>query len=389
MKKIILVAGTRPDFVMLAPLYFELKKFPGVFRPLLANTGEHDDPALSDVFFREFGLPSPDFSLKIGRGTDSVQTAKAMMGIEQILLPEKPDLVLLFGSSNSSLGVGLCASRLNLSFAHINAGKRSNDRTCQMEINRIVIDLLSDLMLTSCDEANLNLIKEGKDEKKVYLAGNLLTDTLKNFLPRANNSEILDRLNLENEHYVLTTFHKPENIYNDENLLEIVNILTAVAEKVKTVLPLHPYSREVLESNENCRSILNNLNISVTEPLGYTDFIKLEKNAKAILTDSEGVQDEATYLGIPCMTLREITESSITLTHGTNRLVGRDCQKVIDHLDYILKQNRISSKKPILWDGQTAERIVRILKEYFAEEEQRSPEQSRAASEQYSNAFNR
>ena len=360
-----LVAGARPNFIKLAPLYFDLKKYPSQFDPIIVHTGQHYDSAMSKIFFSEFGLPEPDYFLGVGSGSHAHQTGNVMIKIEEIMISEQPDLVVVFGDVNSTMAAALSACKLGIRIAHVEAGLRSFDMTMPEEINRIVTDILADLLLTSCDDANLNLIKKGVDLEKIFLVGNIMIDTLKHFLPMADKSDILQQLDISEKDYLLVTLHRPANVDNRDSINNVVDIIMSAAEKKKIVFPIHPRTRKNLEEIADCQALFNNLNIILTEPLGYLDFIKLEKEALLVMTDSGGIQEETTYLGVPCLTLRANTERPVTITDGTNRLVGLDQEKITSQLDYYLSGGIPSNKKPYLWDGQTAERIVKVLQEYF------------------------
>ncbi|NIS15976.1 MAG: UDP-N-acetylglucosamine 2-epimerase (non-hydrolyzing), partial [Aliifodinibius sp.] len=322
MIKILLLAGARPDFMKLAPLYFELRKYPAIFNPRIVHTGQHYDYTMSRVFFDQFGLPEPDFFLEVGSGSHAHQTGNIMIKAEEIMESEKPNMVVVFGDVNSTLAGALVASKLCIPIAHLEAGLRSHDKSMPEEINRVVADTLADMLFTTCDDANLNLIKEGVDVDRIFLVGNIIIDTLKYFLPQAEKSKILDKLRVEGERYILVTLHRPSNVDNHENLDKIAEILSAAAERCKIVFPIHPRTRKNLDNSGGHSSILNNKNIILTDPLGYFDFIKLQKNAFIVMTDSGGIQEEATFLGVPCLTLRKNTERMVTVTDGTNKVVG-------------------------------------------------------------------
>jgi len=366
MIKLLLVAGARPNFMKLAPLYFELKKHPAQFAPLIVHTGQHYDYGMSDVFFEQFHLPRPDYFLEVGSGSHAYQTGTVMIKIEEVMVKEKPDMLIVFGDVNSTMAAAVSASKLGVPIAHVEAGLRSFDRYMPEEINRMISDVLADMLFTHCDDANLNLIKEGIKLEKIFQVGNIMIDTLKHFLPRAEKSDVLDMLQIEKNEYVLMTLHRPSNVDNPVNLKKIARIITSTAERTKIVFPIHPRTRKNLESHPECNNILHNLNTVITEPLSYFDFLKLEKHALAVLTDSGGIQEETTYLGVPCLTMRENTERPVTISDGTNKLVGLKHDKIINLLDFYLQGGRPPKKRPILWDGQTAERIVRILEEQLS-----------------------
>ena len=380
MIKFLLIAGARHNFMKLAPLYFELRKYPSIFNPLIVHTGQHYDYTMSRVFFDQFGLPQPDFFLEVGSGSHAHQTGNVMIKAEEIMLSEKPDMIIVFGDVNSTMAASLAASKLCIPVAHVEAGLRAFDRTMPEEVNRVVSDVLAEMLFSSCDDANLNLIKEGVDVEKIFLVGNIMIDTLKNFLPQAEKSKILDKLELEGKRYILVTLHRPSNVDNQENLQKIAQILSAASERCPVVFPIHPRTRKNLDSNGKYSAILNNRNIILTDPLGYFDFIKLQKNALLVMTDSGGVQEETTFLGVPCLTLRENTERPVTITDGTNKLVNLDLKKITSQIDYYMSDGLPSKKRPMFWDGQTAERIVRILREHFAQKAKQEDQAQRLTS---------
>jgi len=364
----------------LAPLYFELRKYPSVFSLRIVHTGQHYDYAMSRVFFDQFGLPEPHFFLEAGSGSHAQQTGNIMIRVEDIMRSEKPNMAVVFGDVNSTLAAVLAASKLCIPIAHVEAGLRSHDRSMPEEINRVVCDTLADMLFTTCDDANLNLIKEGIDVGRIFLVGNIMIDTLKYFLPQAEKSRVLDKLGIDEGKYILVTLHRPSNVDNLENLDRLAEILSAAAERCKIIFPIHPRTRKNLENNGGNSAILNNRNIILTDPLGYFDFIKLQKNAFIVMTDSGGIQEETTYLGVPCLTLRKNTERSVTVTDGTNKVVALNLKKIISLIDYYMQDGVLSRRRPFLWDGQTAERIVRILRERFADEAKKEDEAERLTS---------
>lgn len=380
MIKIFLIAGTRPNFMKLAPLYFELKKHVEVFETSIMHTGEHCDYIMSKVFFEQFGLPEPDFFLEVGSGSQAYQAGNIMIMAEQIMQEHRPDMVVVFGDANSAMAGAIAASKLCIPVAHVEAGLRSFDLTMPEEVNRIVSDTLADMLFTTCDDANLNLIKAGISVEKIFLVGNIMIDTLKHFLPMAEKSNILDRYGLEDKNYILMTLHRSSNVDDLENLGKIAEIISVSAEHCKIVFPIHPRTRERLNAQGRHGSILNNLNVVLSEPLSYFDFVKLQKHARLVMTDSGGVQEETTFLGVPCLTLRKNTERPVTIIDGTNKVTGFDLDKIISKIEYYSQGGVISRRRPILWDGQTAERIVRILREYFADIAKQEDEADRLTS---------
>ncbi len=357
----------RPDIIRQAPIYFELKKHPDLFEVHLLHTGQHYDYNLSQVFFEQFNLPEPSFKIESGSGSPAFQISTVMRVCESIFKEQRPDLVITCGDSNSALGTALATAKLNLKLAHMEAGLRSNDRSESEEINRILIDRITAMMFTSCDEANLNLIKQAVDVEQVFLVGTTAIDTLRHFQPRAKKSDILDKLNLEGQKYLLTTIHRSMNIEDDRRLRKIIKLISSAAERTTVVFPIHPHTRRRLEEINESHAVLNNRNIRLCDPLGYFEFLQIEQNAVLVLTDSRGVQDESTYLGIPCLTLLPATVRNATISDGTNRLVDLDQDKIMRQIEYHLEGGTVVIKKPAFWEGQAAERAVRILSEQLFE----------------------
>jgi UDP-N-acetylglucosamine 2-epimerase (non-hydrolysing) len=367
----------------MAPLYFELKKHPDKFEVKVIHTGQHNDHNMSQIFFDQFGLPTPDYTLRIGAGSSGWQLGATIIKMENTLIREEPDMVVVFEDSDSALGSALAASRMNIRIAHVEAGMRVFDDLVAEETNRKLIDSLSDIMFTTSDNANLNLIKEGRDINSIFLVGNLIIDTIKNFQPKIEQNDILEKLELVNRDYVLMTIHHQEIVNNPDKLKLLNEVVTQVAERIKIVFPIHPDIRKTMSSSGYCASILNNLNIKLIDPCGYFEFVKLEKNARLILTDSGGVQEEAAWLKKPCLTLRDNTEHQVTITDGTNKVVGLNRDKLIYQLEFILQNGLSSTKRPILWDGQTAERIVRILLENYSDGDPAKAEAEQMTTSQY------
>lgn len=363
MHKVMLVVGTRPDIIKMTPLYYEFKKYPAQFEISIIHTGQHSDECMSQIFFEQFRLPKPNYNLEAGYGTQTLQTGTIMIKAEDVLLRARPDMLILFGDVNSALAIALTAAKMNIPITHVEAGLRDNDRSTPQEINRLVIDLVAENFFTSCDQANLSLIKEGKDIEKVFLVGSLYSDMVRHFLPETEKLKVLDELELEEKKYVLLTFHKPGNLDNPKRLKKLSEIAAAVAERIRVVLPLHPRTREKLITNDPDNLILSNMNIKLTGPLGYLDFLKLQNNAALVMTDSGGVQEETTCLGVSCLTLRDRTERQVTVTDGSNRLVDLKQEKILAQIEFCMQNNLPPKRKPFLWDGQTAERIVRNLRD--------------------------
>jgi UDP-N-acetylglucosamine 2-epimerase (non-hydrolysing) len=357
LKKVISVVGARPNFIKIAPIHkaFSNKKI----NHLICHTGQHFDEKMSKVFFDDLELPKPHFYLGVGSGSHAEQTARIMIEFEKILIVEQPDLIIVVGDVNSTLACSLVASKLQIKIAHVEAGLRSFDRKMPEEINRILTDNLADYLFVTEKSGIDNLINEGIDNNKVFFTGNVMIDSLIFYLPKINNSKILKTLTLEKNNYVLTTFHRPSNVDFEFNLKKIVVLLNKIANDIKIVFPLHPRTKNNL-IKLNLEKELS-ANILLTEPLGYIDFMELNKNSKLIITDSGGIQEESTYLGVQCITVRDNTERPVTITAGTNQLAGVDFDKVYNISNNILNGKIKTGSIPELWDGNAAKRITQIL----------------------------
>jgi UDP-N-acetylglucosamine 2-epimerase (non-hydrolysing) len=356
--KVINVAGARPNFPKIGPIMAAMQNDPA-FEPLLLHTGQHYDAAMSDVFFRDLGIPEPDIYLNVGSASHAVQTASIMVGFEQVLLEHKPDLVLVVGDVNSTVACSLVAAKLHVPVAHVEAGLRSRDRAMPEEINRLVTDALADFLLTPSPDADENLRAEGVSEEKIIRVGNVMIDSLLRSLPIAAQSGILHDLELERGGYGVVTLHRPSNVDDPQVLLGLIGALTAVDYPI--VFPVHPRTRGRLADAGLIDSIERS-RIQLTEPLGYLDFLHLMANSKLVLTDSGGLQEETTALGVPCLTLRENTERPITVVEGTNTVVGADPDRIVAEARRVLDGHGKAGRIPALWDGRTGERIVKELK---------------------------
>ena len=364
MKKIISVVGARPNFMKVAPIHKAFEKYnkehaETKVQHLVCHTGQHYDEKMSKVFFTELGLPQPDFYLGVGSGSHAEQTAHVMLEFEKILLNEKPDLVIVVGDVNSTIACSLVASKLNIKVAHVEAGLRSRDRSMPEEINRILTDCIADYLFVTEKSGLENLKHEGVEESKIFFTGNVMIDSLVHHLKKAEASNILNELKIEPSSYILLTFHRPANVDSLDFLNELVDTLNALAEKRKLVFPIHPRTRK----NFDLYSLNEKLseNIILTDPIGYIDFLCLTKNAELIVTDSGGIQEESTYLGVQCLTVRDNTERPITVEVGTNQLIGTDLAKVKTAALKVLNGEKKKGSIPEKWDGQAAERIVEIL----------------------------
>jgi len=359
MKKIISVVGARPNFMKAAPLHKALLHHRDHIQHLICHTGQHYDEKMSRIFFEELELPKPDFYLGVGSGTHAEQTAKVLIEFEQVVLREKPDLVMVYGDVNSTLACSLVASKLGVKLAHVEAGLRSNDRSMPEEINRIVTDVLSDYCFVSEQSGVDNLLHEGVSAQKIFLVGNVMIDSVLNYLPKTEHSAILSVLGLTQDHFILVTIHRPNNVDSKESLQDILATLNVLSEKYPVVFPVHPRTKKNIDTYGLSEYIAKN--VRMIEPLGYIDFLALMRHSKLIVTDSGGIQEETTYLNIQCVTTRDNTERPITIEVGTNHLAGTNWGKVQKVSLEILNGKKKNGSIPKLWDGHASERIVDIL----------------------------
>ena len=401
--KIISVVGARPNFIKVAPIHksFQKRNFNnrvnanstnvGQIQHLICHTGQHYDENMSKVFFGDLELPKPDFYLGIGSGTHAEQTGKIMIEFEKVLLEEKPDLVIVFGDVNSTIACSLVAAKLGIKIAHVEAGLRSFDKTMPEEINRILTDRISDYLFVTEKSGIENLKKEGVSDNKIFFVGNVMIDSLFYYLPKCEKSDILKKFGLINSTpkefnaqvslysvpdnyedkpesflhanetvpYILVTLHRPSNVDSREFLERLAILLNSLGEKNKVIFPLHPRTRNNMNT-WNIEATISD-NVILTDPVGYLDFISLIKNSKLIITDSGGIQEETTALGIKCITIRENTERPVTVEVGTNILAGTDLDRVGEVALHILNGNNKDGELPELWDGKAGDRIVDIL----------------------------
>ena len=346
----------------IAPIMREMKRRENDFQPLIVHTGQHYDAAMSDSFFSDLGIPAPDFHLEVGSASHSVQTAKIMMEFEPIVVREKPDWVLVVGDVNSTIACAIVCAKLGVKVAHVEAGLRSRDRSMPEEINRILTDAISDLLLTTSPDADENLKAEGVAADKIKFVGNVMIDSVFFNLEKSEESKIRADLDLEAKDYAVLTLHRPSNVDDKETLTGLLEALISISEKIPIIFPVHPRTKANIEKFGFGEQVKNS-NIQLIEPLGYLDFMRLYSGAKLVLTDSGGLQEETTALSIPCLTLRENTERPITISHGTNILVGTNPNKIKQAAFDILSSERIEigKKIPPLWDGHAAERICDSL----------------------------
>lgn len=359
MKKIISVVGARPNFIKIAPIHKSFQKYKSEINHLICHTGQHFDEKMSKVFFDELQMPKPDYYLGIGGGSHAVQTSRIMVEFEKILLEEKPDLVIVPGDVNSTIAASLVASKLHIPVAHVESGLRSFDRKMPEEVNRVLTDHISDYLFVTEKSGITNLENEGIDSQKVYFTGNVMIDSLVNFMPHIDRSEIVNELGIESGKYVLATFHRPSNVDEEDSLSRLISSVNEISKLRTVVFPIHPRTRNNLKKYGLFDKIGDN--IIVLEPIGYIDFLSLTKNAELVITDSGGIQEETTFLGVQCITVRDNTERPITSEIGTNHMIGTDFDKVIIAAKEILSGKIKDGVKPDLWDGKASERIVDIV----------------------------
>jgi len=357
--KILTVVGARPNFMKVAPIHRALKKYNETITHIICHTGQHYDANMSEIFFNQLGLPVPDYYLGIGSGSHAVQTGKIMIKFEEVLLKENPDLIIVVGDVNSTIACSLTAKKLHIEVAHVEAGLRSFDRYMPEEINRILTDSISDYLFVTEKSGLINLKNEGIDEKKIFFVGNCMIDSLISILPLAKSSNVLEKLAIKQKEYIIVTMHRPSNVDSAHRLSELVKLLNSISSKQKVVFPVHPRTRKNLESFGLVKKL--DRNILLTEPIGYIDFIAMLKKSTLILTDSGGIQEESTYLGVQCITLRSTTERPSSIEEGTNQLVGEDFKKAEKAVMEIIKGYEKNGSIPELWDGKSAERISEIL----------------------------
>ena len=357
--KIIHVVGARPNFIKIASILRACRKTPEI-QSVLVHTGQHYTENMNKTFFETLGIPNPSINLGVGSGSHAQQTAEIMKRFEPVVLERDPDVVLVVGDVNSTVACALVAVKLGVKIVHVEAGLRSFDRTMPEEINRILTDAISDILFVTEPSGLANLKREGIDGTKVHFVGNVMIDTLEFCREKTVNSRILDDLNLQAKEYVVVTLHRPSNVDQRNALSRILEGLAEIQKEFKVVFPVHPRTYKNLISNGMMKKLEDLPNVLISEPLGYLDFLKLMFESKLVITDSGGIQEESTILGIPCLTIRENTERPITITKGTNILVGTDTSRILN--GYRKSLNTIKPyTKPKLWDGKASERIIQIL----------------------------
>jgi UDP-N-acetylglucosamine 2-epimerase (non-hydrolysing) len=371
MIKLILVAGARPNFMKIAPLMHALKDHPSIIS-LLVHTGQHYDIKMSGQFFEELDIPAPDMNLEVGSASHAVQTARIMEGFEQVCITERPDYVLVVGDVNSTAACTLVASKLGIKTIHYEAGLRSNDRTMPEEINRLVTDAISDVFITTSVDADENLLHEGISGERIHMLGNLMIDSLVAQLFKAQNTELVFHLlnkeksiklgeDFKKNHYGVLTFHRPGNVDDKESLKELVNMLGRISKQMPLVFPVHPRTYKNIVQFGLLPVINNYPSLYFIEPLGYLQFIHLVSCSCFALTDSGGIQEETTFMNIPCLTVRPNTERPVTIWQGSNKLIK--INEILPEVQLILDGNGKHGTVPKYWDGHTAERIVKLIED--------------------------
>ncbi len=369
MKKVLTCVGTRPNFIKITQLEKYFKLYPDI-KHLLLHTGQHFDASMSEIFFSQLNIRHPDIYLHINTGSQLNIIAEILMQVEKHLIDYKPDLVIVPGDVNSSFACAFAAKRLNIPVAHIESGLRSYDKSMPEEINRIIIDAIADLLFVTEQSGIDNLLKENKAPNQIHFVGNTMIDTLISFLPIIDSinktSEIENPINLTPYSYATVTFHRPVNVDNIVNLKIIVDILLCIAKKIKVVFPVHPRTLTNLKKFNLFNKLESENNITLSEPLGYIDFLKLVKTTKLVITDSGGIQEETTFLKVPCLTVRNSTERPVTVNIGSNSMMPLNKDIIISNVDKILNNNYKTSQIPPLWDGNASEKIVKIIAEFLS-----------------------
>jgi UDP-N-acetylglucosamine 2-epimerase (non-hydrolysing) len=344
----------------IAPIVAAGRRRPNEFQLTVVHTGQHYDAAMSDAFFRDLNLPAPDVYLGVGSGSHAAQTAAVIQAFEPVVLKEKPDWVVVVGDVNSTLACALVCAKLNVRVAHVEAGLRSRDRSMPEEINRLLTDQIADLLLTPSKDADANLRAEGIPEGRIRFVGNVMIDSLLTQSERARASTILTKLNLEERKYAVLTLHRPSNVDEENAFVRILEALEHIAGRLQIVFPAHPRTRKMIDELGLAVRVQRITNLRLIDPIGYLDFLRLTSCARLVLTDSGGIQEETTVLGIPCITLRENTERPITVEMGTNTIVGTDTNRIIAAANHALTELPHEASRPVpdLWDGHTADRIL-------------------------------
>jgi UDP-N-acetylglucosamine 2-epimerase (non-hydrolysing) len=364
--KIVNVVGARPNFMKIAPIIDEMKKYDDI-SPFLLHTGQHYDRVMSQLFFDHLGLPKPDIYLGVGSGGHGEQTGKIMIEFEKYMQELQPDMVLVVGDVNSTIACGLVATKLGIKLAHVEAGLRSFDRTMPEEINRVLTDQIADLLFITEESAFQNLQAEGIAREKIHFAGNVMIDSLRKHREKAGESKILEELDLQAGEFILVTLHRPANVDDRDILAKLLDVLCRLSEMAAVVFPVHPRTRNRILAFALEEKLQQFPALKLIDPIGYLDFLHAMASCRLVITDSGGIQEETTVLGIPCITARENTERPITVEAGTNVIVGRDPNRIFEEAQKVLSGKGKKGMLPALWDGKSAERIVKILRDsHFA-----------------------
>jgi UDP-N-acetylglucosamine 2-epimerase (non-hydrolysing) len=366
MLKVINVAGARPNFMKVAPIVAAMKRRHAEFQPLLVHTGQHYDEAMSEAFLRDLEMPQPDVYLGVGSGSHAKQTAAVMQAFEPVVIKEKPDWVIVVGDVNSTLACALACAKLGIKVAHVEAGLRSRDRTMPEEINRLLTDQIADLLLTPSQDADANLRAEGIPEERIRFVGNIMIDSLRSHLDRAKRSPMATAradLALADKEYAVLTLHRPSNVDDTAAFVRVIEALEEIAGRLPIVFPAHPRTRKMIDELGLTTRVERIKGLLVINPVGYLDFLQLLSGARLVLTDSGGIQEETTVLGISCITLRENTERPITVEMGTNTIAGTNPANIVAAAFRALDNppNTSALRLPPLWDGHTADRILEAL----------------------------
>lgn len=359
MKKIISVVGARPNFIKIAPVHKAFQEHDSSVNHFICHTGQHFDRKMSQVFFEDLNLPKPDFYLGVNGGSQADQTARIMQEFEKIVEVEQPDLVIVPGDVTSTLACSLVAVKLGIPVAHVEAGLRSFDRSMPEEINRMVTDVISDYLFVTEQSGLDNLAHEGVDQNRIFFCGNVMIDSLIEYLPKVEDCTILEKLGLKPKEYLLVTFHRPANVDEDKYLRALVGFLQEMSQERDVVFPIHPRTKNNLQRLGLTEK--KDSRLFLIEPVGYLDFLALQKNAHIVITDSGGIQEETTYLGVQCVTVRDNTERPVTVDIGTNHLAGTDLNEVRRIVAKILNGERKGGRIPEKWDGSAAARIADVL----------------------------
>lgn len=365
--KLLLVCGARPNFMKIAPLmraidcHNEAARRNDRIEAKLVHTGQHYDSEMSESFFRDLSLPNPDHYLGVGSDSHAKQTAEVMIAFEPIVLNEKPDCVVVVGDVNSTLACALTAAKLRIPVAHVEAGLRSFDRSMPEEINRLVTDAVSDYLFTPSEDSNANLRREGVPEEKIHFVGNIMVDALRKHQDLARSLRAYARYGLPAFGYAVLTLHRPSNVDDSGTLLRFLRVLEQVQAQLPVLFPVHPRTRDHLRAWGLMETVEGIPGVRLCEPLSYIDFLSLLCGARLVLTDSGGIQEETTALGVPCLTLRDNTERPVTVTHGTNMVVGTHPERIMAAVGAVLGGEVRLGRIPPLWDGRTASRIVKVL----------------------------